>query len=319
MSTHRLGVVLVVLLTALLTSCERARPPASQPVAGGAVSMLRDWVVNPPVVQGERDANCPRLLSAAPNVTEICCALGLREHLVGRTRYCTYPPAIQAIRSIGALNDLNVETLLEIKPDLIIVSGHSRAITEQLLRLGLSFESVPDFTLNELFVGIERIGELTGRRVTARRLADGIRADLDSVAARSVHQPPMRVLVLTDPLPDPPQPPFAAGPGSFYDDLLRRAGQINAAAASSRPFAPLALEFVLAADPDVIIELAPDPTYRPNGDVDARRAWAKIGSLKAVAAGRVHVLPGPQYSVLGPRIAQTFEALCQAITEKGHE
>lgn len=317
MSAHPRGRVAVALLASILAGCEPAQRTASQPTSAVTKSTLRDWVADPLVVEAQRDANCPRLLSAAPNVTEICCALGLRECLVGRTRYCTYPPDVQSVRSIGALNDLNVETLLEIKPDLIIVSGFSRAITEQLTRLGLSFQSVPDFTLDELFVGIERIGDLTGRRGTARRLAEGIRADLDTVAARFVGHPPVRVLLLTDPLPDPPQAPFAAGPGSFYDDLLRRAGHSNAAAASGRPFAPVALEFVLAADPDVILELAPDPTYRPGGDADALRVWAKVGPLKAVTAKRVHVLAGTQYSVLGPRIAQTFEALCEAIAEKG--
>lgn len=295
------------------------RPPAAPPTTRAAVSTLRDWVIDPPVADSERAASCPRLLSAAPNITEICCALGLAEHLVGRTRYCVYPPAIAQVRSIGALNDLNVETLLEIRPELIIVSGASRAIADRLTRLGLRYEAVPDWTLPDLFTSIERIGGLTGRPQTAARLMDGIRADLDTVAARYHAMHSDRVLLLTGPLADPPTPPDAAGPGSFYDDLLRRAGHTNVVAAGGGAFAPVALEFVLRSDPDVIIALAPDAAQRPAGDADALRAWAKAGPLRAVTARRVHVLIGPQHFELGPRIAQTFEAICRIIANEHHE
>ncbi len=80
-------------------------------------------------------------------------------------------------------------------------------------------------------------------------------------------------------------------------------------------FPTVALEFVLRADPEVIVELTAEPATRAGGDADALRAWAKVGSLKAVAAGRVRVLVGQQYFVLGPRSGATFEALCECIAK----
>ncbi len=330
----------LLLLPALFTSCARAPtppdtqpapPPATQPVGvpatqsvnppatATAASALRDWVVDPPVADAERDAPCPRLLSAAPNVTEICCALGLRDRLVGRTRYCTYPPAVQSVPSIGALNDLNVEALLDLKPELILISGHSRAIADRLSRLELRYESVPDVTVEDLFAAIRRIGELTARPETARQLADGVRGDLAAVVSRYAPRPKARVLLLTDPLPDPPAQADVAGPGSFYDDLLRLAGHTNVAAPLGQPFGRLSLEFLLQADPDVIIEIVPSPASRPAGDADALRVWGTVGPLKAVAARRVYVLAGPQYTLLGPRIAQTLDAMCRAIAGDAHD
>ncbi len=306
------------LLPILLAGCTRAPPTAapsgSTPVAQTAETSLTDWVRNPPLAESEQDAACPRLLSAAPNVTEICCALGLRDCLVGRTRYCKYPPSVEAVPSIGALNDLNTEVLLEIRPDLVLVSGSSRAIRQRLAGLGVRLESLPDTSLADLFLAIEQTGALVGRVQTARRLVELIRADLDAVAARFAGTPRVRVLLLTGPLSDPPRQADAAGPGSFYDDLLRRAGHVNVVPAGGRAFAPVSLEFVLDSDPDVIIELSADGASRPNGDADARRVWSKVGPLRAVAAGRVHVLVGPQHFLLGPRIAQTFEALCRTIS-----
>ena len=321
-------VILAAGLAMLLLGCERAPAPAksdsgnrgvSRIAEGHAPSTLHDWVLNPSVAEDEREGECPRLLSAAPNVTEICCALGLADCLIGRTRYCTYPPSIQAVRSIGALNDLNVEVLLELKPDMILVAGTSRAQTDRLSALNLAFDPLPDVSLADLYVAIERVGALTHRTQTAERLAAGVRADIEAVAARFAAGPPARVLLVTAPLPDPPTQADAAGPGTFYDDLLRRAGHVNVVGAGGRPFTPLSLEFVLQADPDVIIELAPDHAARPGGDDDARRVWAKLGPLKAVAGQRVHVLVGSQHFILGPRVAQTFEALCETIVGDQHE
>ncbi len=279
---------------------------------------LRDFAQEPAVDPAERGAPCPRLISAAPNLTEICAALGLAPCLVGRTRYCAHPPAVLDVPSIGALNDLNLERVVELRPELILVAGNSRMISERLERARLRFVSTPDTRLEDLFAAITSVGQHCGRPLTAARLAASIREQLDAVAkrhvaARHAAAPAARVLVLTAPLTDPPNQVDCAGPGSFYDDLLRLAGHANAAAGSGRAFAQVSLEYVLQQDPDVIIELAPDAAARPGGDADAQRVWAKVGPLRAVRARRVHVLVGPQHFLLGPRVAATFEALCGAI------
>ncbi|GEM_PF-489036 len=291
------------------------------PVLGGESlpgrrARLHDWVLHPRVVAAERDAGPARIVSGAPNVTEICCALGLRGRLVGRTRYCVYPPEIAKVPSIGALNDVNAETLLGLRPDLILVAGTSRMQVERLRALELRFERVPDTRLDDLFVAIGRIGALTGRPRTAARLCVAIRSDLAAVDGEYRERVAgTRVLLVTGTLATPPRPPYVAGPGSFYDDLLKRAGCRNVVGQRQSAFGPLSLEFVIRADPDVIVELDADGTARPAGDADALRAWSRLGRLRAVRHGRVHVLQGPQHFLLGPRIALTYRALCAAIGE----
>lgn len=280
---------------------------------------LHDWVRQPLVDEAERDAAALRIVSAAPNVTEVCCALGLRSLLVGRTRYCDYPPEIGNVPSIGALIDLNVEALLELRPGLILVSGTSRSQLDRFAALDLRFESVPDAGLSDLFAAIRRVGKLTERSRTAERLCGGIEADLAAVTGRFASLPPARVLLLIGTLSEPPRPPYVAGPGSFYDDLLKRAGHENVVAGQRAAFAPLSLEFIVRADPEVIVELDADGHARPGGDADARRAWAGVGALSAVISGRVHVLTGNQHFLLGPRVAITYAALCRAIADGNHE
>ncbi len=319
--------LLLLLAIAGVAGCERTPAPSDsagdEEVAAGAASrpalQLHDWVRYPVVDEVERDSVSLRIVSAAPNATEICCALGLRAALVGRTRYCTYPPGIEAVPSIGALNDVNVEVLLGLRPDLILVSGTSRMQTERFAALDWRFESVPDAGLSDLFAAIRRVGELTRRKRTAERLCDGIRSDLEAVTRRFADVAPARVLLLTGTLSDPPRPPYVAGPGSFYDDLLKLAGHANVVAGERAAFAPLSLEFTVRADPNVIIELDPDGHGRPHGDADALRVWEKLGALHAVTNRRVHVLTGPEHYLLGPRIALTYDALCRAIAGDDHD
>jgi len=316
---------LLLLAGAALAGCERAPAPAAssptQPTAVHTQPALRlhDRVLDPIVDHSERQPAAQRIVSAAPNVTEICCALGLRAALVGRTRYCDYPPGIGQVPSIGALIDVNVEALLELRPDLILVAGTSRTQTDRFATLDLRLESVPDATLDDLFLAVRRIGELAGRPRTATKLCDEIHADLAVVSARFARASPARVLLLTGTLSDPPRPPYVAGPGSFYDDLLNRAGHQNVVTAAQAAFAPLSLEFIVRADPDVIIELDPDGSARPGGDVDALRVWKALGPLRAVATERIHVLRGSEHYLLGPRIAHTYAALCRVIAGEEHD
>lgn len=320
----RLRLVLTALVVTL-GACDRqaaTTDPAAahRPATTSAPAVqLHDRVRAPLVDESERDIATLRIVSGAPNATEICCALGLRPALVGRTRYCDYPPGITEVPSIGALNDANTEALLELRPDLIIISGTSRAQRDRFAPLGLRVESIPDADLDDLPAAVRRVGELTGRPRTAERLCAGIESDLAAVTARFADTPPARVLLLIGTLSDPPRPPHVAGPGSFYDDLLRRAGHENVVGDRSAAFGQLSLEFIVRADPDVIIELDPDGRQRPNGDADARRVWSKLGALRAVSNGRVHVLTGNRHYLLGPRIAWTYNDLCRAIAGESDE
>ncbi len=308
-------------LTILLAACDQ--PPAASPdkqsgaapaVSGvsGASSTptFRDWPREPLVDPAEGTVPDVRIVSAAPNLTEICCALGLRDRLVGRTRYCTYPPEVEAVPAIGGLIDGSVESLVALKPDVVLIAGTSRALADRLAPLGLKLESLPDRSLDDLFETITRLGERLGRPKTAAALVTGIQRELAAAAgpvSSGVRAAETRAtaLLLTGTLADPPRPPFAAGPGSFYDDLLVRAGLRNVVTDSTAAFAPVSLEFILAADPRFIFELDPAED-RPAGDAGALAVWSKVGSLSAVREGRVHVLRGGQHYILGPRIAGTL-------------
>jgi iron complex transport system substrate-binding protein len=287
--------------------------PAATKPSTREVSHPPDYVISP--IVDKRDGACTlRIVSLAPSVTESCCALGLRENLVGRSGYCDYPPGIESTPSVGSLVDASMERLVSLEPDLVLIPGHSGMLSDQFDRLGLKYESLPDTTFEDIRRAITKLGELTGRTHSATRLVDRIDADLDRVAAMYRGRTRKNVLLLIGRMTNPPSPPHVAGPGSFYDDLIRRAGAENAASELGKPFPVMSLEVILAINPDVIIEL--DGDADPNAaelDREAEQNWWSLGSLSAVQEHHIHVLAGPQHLIPGPRVAQTFAALCRII------
>lgn len=306
------GWLLLAGLGAAVAGCG-STPPRPVPQRGAAAIQLADRVAAPQVAADEAQRPALRIVCAAPTITEICCALGLREQIVGRTRYCTYPPGIEHVPSIGALIDVNIETLLELKPDLVLVSGTSRAMTDRFRELDIRYETLPDTTLEDIYTSIRRVGDLAGRARTAAALVDQIQADLAAVVRHFADVPRTRYLLLVGTLSDPPTPPFVAGGSSFYGELLRLANHLNIVDFGERPFAQLALEYVVRHDPEAILELDPEGRRRPNGDVDALRVWGMIGPMRAVERRRVHVIRGPEHYLPGPRIAHTLYALLDAL------
>lgn len=322
----------VILLMA--AACRPASPPLAPPPATrasgatawesqegseaqGQAGIARDFVADPDVAAEEQTAGPARIVSLAPMATEICCALGLLDRLVGRTRYCQYPPGVERVPVLGALNELNLEVLVTLNPDLVLISGTSRAITEKLRPLNLRCEWLGDRGLDDVTEAITQVGRLCERPQTARRLVDALRDDLAAIRAHYRPKSALRVLLFPTTLSTPPTPPFAAGPGSFYADLIVMAGHRLALDDQQPAWGPLSLEYILSADPDVLIELDVDGQARPEGDADALAAWARVGDLKVVRERRVRVLRGAQHYLPGPRITQTFEAICRAISEPG--
>jgi iron complex transport system substrate-binding protein len=315
---HRHHAPTITRLWLPLVCCALAgcNPPAqkSSPRTRGQVAVkIADRVVAPKVAPGESTPPNLRIVCAAPTITEICCALGLRGQIVGRTRYCTYPPGIESVPSIGALIDVNAETLLDLKPDLVLVSGHSRSMTDRFRELNIRYEALGDATLDDIYASIRKVGDLTGRSQTAADLVAQIKRDLEAIVAHFADVPRTRYLLLVGALSDPPTPPYVAGAGSFYGELLRSARHLNIVDFDDRPFGPLALEYIVRHDPEVILELDPEGKLRPGGDADALRVWGQIGPMRAVERKRIHVIPGPQHYLPGPRIAETLYALLDAI------
>lgn len=284
-------ITLILSMSAVLAGCSRkATPPPAPTIAA---------------------APATRILAMAPNAAEIICDLGAGEFLVGVSTFCKYPPELAQVPKIGGLRDPDLETILSLRPDLVVLRGHSVAVHElcQEHRIAVYDDRVE--TLEDLFRTIGDLGDRVGKPERARARVGQIRHELDEIAARVAHQPKVKVLFVVGRTPGTLANVIAAGRGNFLDELITIAGGTNMMADSLVRYPSVGLEEILTRRPDVIVESS--PMDEPEADRLATLAaqWSALGSVPAVRDGRVHVLPEPYITIPSPRVVWTARKLVE--------
>ena len=243
-----------------------------------------------------------RIVSLLPSLTEFVCALGACERLVGVDDYSNHPPSVRAVPHVGGMEDARVETIVALKPDLVLVPQSSRAL-ERLQSLGLKVFVAEPRTLAD----VERVLRLLGPVLGARDGAQVWREVEEGVAAAARELPP--ALRGTRVYFEVSTAPYAAGEASFIGELLARIGARNIVPASLGPFPKLNPEFVVRADPDVIMLAEDEPAAR----IEGRPGWQR---MRAVRAGRVCAFDAAQRDVLvraGPGMAEAARLMVQCL------
>jgi iron complex transport system substrate-binding protein len=251
-----------------------------------------------------------RIVSMAPNVTEILFALGLGPNVVGVTRFCDFPPEARSLPKIGGLVDPNIEIIQSLRPDLVIAfRGNPIRLLDRLSDLKLPVFALDAGAgldaLNELIL---RIGLVTRREAEARTLAERLRARERTVASAlgdSARKPRVFVLLYGQGL-------WTCGGQSYLNDVIARAGAVNIAGAVPKKWALYSRERIIGDNPDDIFVLA-----KSEADFGAARAWlageGRLGGLAAVTAGRVHFLDENAASRFGPRLVDVLDAMARAL------
>jgi cobalamin transport system substrate-binding protein len=244
-----------------------------------------------------------RIVSLAPNITEILFALGCGDQVVGVTRFCDYPPEALTKTKVGGLVDPSLESIQALHPDLVVAfRGNPLRAVERLQALHLRvFVLDIGRTLDDLFALIEKLGAVTGRVEAAAALNEKLRGEIQAVrtAVESVERKPKVFLVLHG------QGLWTCGRTSYLHDLIVQAGGLNVAAGIAKDWAFYSRERLLQDDPDVILILARSPE-----EFAQARAWlagaAGLAGVRAVRAGRVHLVDQNAASRFGPRLAATL-------------
>lgn len=243
-----------------------------------------------------------RIVSLLPSLTEFVCALGACDRLVGVDDYSNHPAPVKAVPRVGGMEDARVETIVALKPDLVLVPQSSRAL-ERLQSLGLKVFVAEPRTLAD----VERVLRLLGPVLGARDGAQVWREVEEGVAAAARELPP--ALRGTRVYFEVSTAPYAAGEASFIGELLARIGARNIVPASLGPFPKLNPEFVVRADPDVIMLAEDEPAAR----IEGRPGWQR---MRAVRAGRVCAFDAAQRDVLvraGPGMAEAARLMVQCL------
>lgn len=264
---------------------------------GAAMLMATAAAAAPPALIDDRGvrvelAAAPqRIVSLLPSLTETVCALGACGRLVGVDTFSNWPPAVRQLPHVGGLEDAQVEAIVALRPDLVLAATSTRA-TGRLERLGLKVATLEPRTLADT----QRvIGQLDAVLATGRggalwqQVQDGLAEAARSLAPAERGQ---RVYF------EVASAPYAASESSFVGELLARIGAANVVPGALGPFPKLNPEFVVRADPQVIMV-----TDR-HAEFVARPGWPRIRALRE---GRVCRFTPAQSDTLvrpGPRMAE---------------
>lgn len=239
-----------------------------------------------------------RIVSLAPNLTELLFDAGAGEHLVGVVAYSDYPEAAQRVPRVGEAARIDAEQILELKPDLVVawMTGNNREDYERLERLGLKVYVVELGTIAGIPGKIEDLGRLTGTEATARHAAEDFRARFDTLRRHYAGRQTVSVFYQIW-----ERPLMTINGAHFISDVLRQCGGENVFASLTLLAPTVDLEAVIAADPQVI--LINDSAGSPDN-------WRRWPAVTAARFGNLFTINDDLISRPTSRLLDGMEQLC---------
>ena len=247
-----------------------------------------------------------RIVSLLPSLTESLCELGQCHKLVAVDRYSNWPAQIAALPRVGGGLDPNIEAIVALRPDVVMLAQSSRAIA-RLEALGLKVVALEPKTHADVQRVLGKVAAVAG--LDAQAAATVWRHIDAAVSAAAQSLPPhvrrTRVYFEVN------RAPYAAGTSSFIGETLTRLGVANIVPAALGPFPKLNPEFVVRANPDLIMVGA-----RNADGMTTRPGWHTV---RAVRERRLCIFPNDESDVLvrpGPRMAEAARLMARCLQEK---
>ena len=248
-----------------------------------------------------------RIVSLLPSLTEGVCGMEQCQRLVGVDRYSNYPASVQALPKLGGGMDPNIEAIVALRPDLVLVAASSRA-SARLEALGLKVVALETKTHADVRRVLRVLGVLLA--VPPEQGADRLWRVIDSsvsAASQSLSAKAKNTRVYFE----VSRGPYAAGESSFIGETLTRLGVKNVVPASLGPFPKLNPEFIVRANPDLIMA--------GNRSMQAMTSYPGWGSIKAVKNQRICSFSNEEADVVvrpGPRMAEAARIMAKCLEDK---
>jgi iron complex transport system substrate-binding protein len=310
-------------MAALLAACQAAAPSAgtATPRASGsgvvrASPTLPQATTYPVTLTDDAgravtiEADPRRIVSLAPSNTEIACAVGACDELVGVTDFDDYPAQVSEVTEVVVGAQVDVERVVAAEPDLVLAAGNGitpDAIIAQLDQLGLTVVVLYPQSVDEIGADIALVGRALDEGVAAAaevaRIDDGVARVAEAVAGADRPRAFYEVSVFEGQI-------YTAGANSFLASLIDLAGAEPVTGDATTT--SIALEDLVAADPEIILlgDAAYDATVTAD-TVAARPGW---GGITAVTDARIVPMPDdPVITRPGPRVTDGLLALARAI------
>jgi iron complex transport system substrate-binding protein len=248
-----------------------------------------------------------RIVSLAPNVTEILFNLGLDEEIVGVSIHCNFPERAKKKVQVGSYISLDFERIISLKPDLVIATGagNTRDMVERLEKLGFPTYVIFPKNFNDILQSIGHLGQVVDREKEAVVIIQGMKKRGQSVIELTQGLPRTKVFLQIGEAPI-----VTVGKGSFADDLIRLAGGENIAGKEKEMYPRFGMEEILKRAPEVILI----SSMNPKGDYSkVLQEWARWKMIPAVKNGRIHLIDSDLIDRPSPRIIDGLEEIARIL------
>ncbi len=278
MKYFRVGVIIVAIMLLSFSVFQLFSGPPNHIAPDGLPAQMGDKI---------------RIVSLAPSITEIVCAVGGRKNLVGITEQCNYPEDITGVESVGSMTSPSIEKIIALRPDVVIATktGGNRLDTAlKLEEAKIPLLAISDATIDELCDSMQRIGDLLGHRRAAYSLTQNLKSAASEFRLNSNYWGEHKVLwiVARDPL-------FAAGTDTLYSDILR--GSMLSNAVNLKGYNEISMEILLSNPPGFIFDMS-----------GGEQGWLKKRLGENLPTIVIQLEPD-RFSRPGPRLAAAIHEL----------
>ena len=247
-----------------------------------------------------------RIVSLAPNITEIIFALEKDNLLIGRTNFCNYPPQVAKITSVGEMMEPNIEKIVELKPDIVLASTHAqKEIAEKLNTLGIELEYLYyDNSLEGTFTAIETVGTILNAEKKASKIVKNMKERYKQVEIKTKKLSKKPSVYYVIGFGEGGE--WTAGGNTFIGQTITAAGGNNIAGKIDGW--SYSLEKIIQADPEIILiskDLHDGFIHTP-----------PYSNLGAVKNKRVYTIDQDIINRPGPRLIEGVEILNDIFTKK---
>jgi len=252
-----------------------------------------------------------RIVSMAPNNTEILLELGARDRLVGVSSFYGSPARVRGIECIGGYINPSLEKIMALEPDIVFAArGNPKLIMDTLRSSGIKVFAVDVRNLDDLFEAIGQFGRLINEEKRASALISSMRSELarieSAVSGIDVEAHPEVLWIGQE------SPLMTAGPDNMINELIHQAGGRNAARNEKKKWPTLDLEKLLMLNPEIIIVGEDKYQKDPEKVGVTLRRWradAVWKNIEAVKRGKVYFLATDLIGQPSPRNIDGLKAL----------
>ena len=245
-----------------------------------------------------------RIISLAPHTTELLFAAGAGDKIIGAVRYSYYPEAAKAIPTVGDTNNLDLELIVKLAPDLIVAwQSNAQADTEVLRTLDIPIYVSEPVSLEAIALSIEALGVLSGSAATAKQASADFMARLTRLRVSYSGKPVVSAFYQFwhDPI-------FTINGDHIISAVMQLCGGRNIFSAMAVLSGQINAEAVIGANPEVILASAIDENRPP-----WLAYWQQWPELAAVRNGHLYYIPPDLIQRHTPRILDGAAMMCEFI------